>query len=437
MKNFKKIGAMILALATMFALTSTAFAAESMTGESGVIGEFTDSPSNKETSVVIYKEITAYNPETCVVNAPAITFEYTIEAGDAGIVVTDTKGSAVTKAGIGNPTITGTARGKLELVPGDDDQKLNASENGTANRFDLTVSFDGINYTPNPIPDGHTEAEYGPGIYRYKITETTEETVKNASNIKEGSGANTLYMDVYVNGAGDIYGYVLFTTDAGKVEGFVGSQPDGGTYDENDSTADKYCTFNFEVKKEVKNDNYIASTHHQFPFHITLDNPSVTASVLPIMTVSKNATQDALTAGPIGTAAEGKKATEWKPTIADGASIMYVGIPTGTTVTVYETNDVTGATYSAVSEHADKDAAGKSIFNGEDSNSAEINCGKDALATASKNHTDENAVTFVNTLINISPTGVVLRVAPYMLMLAAGILLFVVTRRRRMRTAEV
>lgn len=446
--TIKKIGALALALVIVLAMGTTAFAAD-MTGENGVIGEFTtaDTATVQNDTVVIYKEITAYNPETCTVNAPTITFNYTIGAGAAGMTITDAyshhnkindanvNATVKTKAGVGTPTITGTAAGVLAITPAD---QLAASVNGTANRFGITIDFTNVSFTSAPGT--------GAGVYRYVISETTDETAKNAAGIKEGTVANTLYMDVYVNGSGKIYGYVLFTDNgnidaspdndagaasaAGKTEGFVGGVADGTAYSSDTSAADKYYTFNLDLKKVVENDAYAVSTKHQFPFTVTLDNPTVTAAVLPIMTVGDNATQTALTAAAIGT---GTTPTEWKPTIANDATISYVGIPCGTTVTVYETNDVTGVTYTSVSANADTDAKAKPIGTNEESNTATVNCGATALNAATENHTvsANKAVTFTNTLLQISPTGVVMRVGPYLLIVALGAVLFLFTRRRK------
>ena len=439
MTKMKKFGALLLALVLVLSLSAPAFADADMTGEAGVIGEFEtkDKATVQDKKVVIYKEITAYNPETCEVNAPEITFGYTIVAGDAGKTVkdngshhtTNTGVEVVTKAGVGNPTITGTDTGVLELNTAN---KLEASAKGTANRFALTVDFSSVDFTT---------AGTGAGVYRYVINETTTEATKNASGIKEGEVANTLYLDVYVDGAGAIYGYVLFTnndtidgstsdatasTAAGKTEGFVGGKADKQTYENaTDSKADKYYTFNLAITKVVENDNYAKTTHHQFPFTVTLENASVTANVLPIMTVSANATQTTLTAAPI--------ARTWNPTIADGASVTYVGIPCGTTVTIKEKNNIFGVTYSAAITGADTNGDTKYINYNEESNNAVVNCGATPLAAAKENH---NEVTFTNTLIQISPTGVVLRIAPYALMLSAGIVLFVLSRKRKAAEEE-
>ena len=442
--TFKEIGALLLALVMVLAMSSTAFAADT-NGEGGRIGEFEtpDTPTTQTDTLTIYKEITAYNPESVTVNTPTITYSYTIGAATvaAGTTITDNasrhnqiNGAGVTatvavKAGVGTPTIT-----NISLVPGTN--TLNASQYGTANRFPITIDFTSVDWAT---------AGTGAGVYRYVINETTNATAKNAAGIAEGTTPKELFLDVYVDGSGNVYGYILFTTNttingstsedtaattAGKIEGFV-DDPAGTVYtDTNVSTADKYYTFNLDLTKAVVNDAYASTTHHQFPFHVTLDNPTVTAAVLPIMTVGSNATQTPLTAAAIGT---GGTATVWTPTIADGATINYVGIPCGTTITIYETNDVVGVTYNSVSTNADTNAAAKSIGTSEDSNTATINCNASALTAATENHTAaaNKVVTFTNTLLQISPTGVALRVAPYAIMLAAGIFLFLISRRRK------
>lgn len=450
-KSLRKTGALIISMVMLLAIGGTVMADADMSGQDGVIGEFTspDVATTQDKTVKIYKEITAYNPETCEVNAPAITFTYTIthDTTLAGADIWDASShhapaanvNAKTKEGVGTPTITGTAAGELALVPGTD--KLDASVNGTANRFPLTIDFSGIDFTT---------AGTGAGVYRYQIDETTTEATKNASGIaEEDTPVKTLFIDVYVNGAGDVYGYVLFTnrtgaidarTDddaaaaasAGKTEGFVGSRADGGTYGDpatDGSTADKYYTFNLEVEKEVVNDTYTQNNHDEFPFTIDLTNSTVTADVLPIMTVGSYATQTALTAGPI--------AGTWTPTIGHEGKITYVGIPTGTTITIKETNDVTGVTYTSASTGADTNAASLDIATGADSNTATVNCNATALTAATENHTGADEVKFTNTMKLISPTGIIIRSAPYLLLFATGAVLFVLIRRgKKKETAE-
>jgi len=422
-RGFKKFGAFLLTAVMALAMNSTVFAV-GMDGENGVIGEFAnpDAAVVQESNVVLYKEITAYNPETCTVNAPTITYNYTIGAATvaAGTKVTDNasrhnSGNAEVevKAGVGTPTITGTSAGVLALTPSD---SLSASEYGTSNRFNLTVDFSSVTTWT------------GAGVYRYMIQETTTTTTKNSAGIAEGTTPKTLYLDVYVDGSNQIYGYVIFTNNvsidgstsedtaastAGKIEGFVDDVKDKVYSSTDPSIADKYYTFNLDLTKTVVNDAYAVSSNHEFPFTVTLTNDDITANVLPIMTITGNATQNSLSAAPI--------AATWTPTIADSAKIEYVGIPCGTTITIKETNDVTGVTYNSVSTGAHTDAAEKSINTNDDSNNATVECNATALTAATENH----SITFTNTLLQISPTGFVVRFAPYMLVLMGGIFLIV------------
>ncbi|MBR1689930.1 MAG: hypothetical protein IJ713_04040 [Oscillibacter sp.] len=464
--KFKRIASLALGLVLALALAAPALAADpataDMSGENGVIGEFTnpDTPTIYEKSVVMYKEITAFNPETTdiTVNAPTITYTYKIEPGSAGKDIYDVKTAhtpnanahVLTKAGITGAKISGSADGttfvenKLELTPS---IQLTANSTGVKNPFKLKVDFSGVTFT-------------GAGVYRYKITEETTETVKNGAGIKDGEISDIRYMDVYVDGDNNIYGYVCFINDnsidaqegastntvtaAAKTEGFVATTT-GGADGATSQTADQYYTFNLEVGKTVENDTYAKTTKHQFPFTVTLDNATVTAEVLPIMTFSDDGTtyavsathvtQTALAAAKIGT---GTEATKWEPKIADSASVKYVGIPCGTTVTILEQNDVTGATYVSSSAGADTNAEAKNIYSDgstikESSNSATVTCGQTALTAATENHTKSvsRAVIFTNKLLQISPTGVVTRIAPFAILLGAGVVLLMAASRRR------
>ncbi len=435
-KTLKKIGALVISTIMVMSLSAAVFADADLTGD-GVVGDFTnDAVTVQDDTVLMKKEITAYNPETCTVNAPTITYNYAVSAGSADKDIYDIKTAhdpnnnvhVKTKAGVGSPVISGSVDGGTTYTAGTlvftPDVQLNASSEGTKNSFDLKVDFSSIDFTT----DGT-----GAGVYRYVITETCTNETKNAAGIADGGISNIRYMDVYVDGDGAVYGYVCFTNDnsidardgattntvaeAGKTEGFVATTGTGA------QSADSYYTFNFEVSKDLINDAY--STTHEFPFEITLANSNVTAAVLPIMTKTGNVTQNDLAAAAI--------AQTWHPTIADDGVISYVGIPCGTTVTINETNDVTGVTYTSVSTGADTNAAAKLIDTGTVSNNAIIDC-TTHITAATDNHTGNSKVLFTNTLSQISPTGVIIRVAPYALLLGAGVVLFVLSRRGKRKS---
>ena len=113
-----------------------------------------------------------------------------------------------------------------------------------------------------------------------------------------------------------------------------------------------------------------------------------------------------------------------EPTIANGGTVKYIGIPCGTTVEVYEKNNVQTASYNSKCENADTQAATKLINYDVESNTASVNCEADKAGSAKE-------ITFVNTLVLISPTGVALAVLPFVILLGFGIVFMVVGTTKR------
>ncbi len=409
MKNIKKLGALLLTLVLILSLSAPVFATvpiASMEGEEGQIGEFDSTATPPETptlvgsSVIIFKELTVFNPSAASVNAPTVSYGYAITAGSADKDVTDAAGVQVkTYAGVGSPTIT-------ETVSWSPDETVGASAAGTANRKSIEINFNDVEF-PRA------------GVYRYKITENITPAAYTAAGVVDGEISNERWLDVYVKDDG-IYGYVLMDADAAvttataKTEGFVATTGD------NAKTADQYHTFNLTVSKTVANDAYIKNTHHKFPFTVTFTNASVTGAVKPIVTATANATLAQADAAAIASFA----ATN--PQIADGASVTYTGIPMGTAVAIVERNDVAGTTYAVTTAGADTN-----IEDAEAVTSGNSTTGTIAVSAQTAGSEADKTVEVTNDMMIISPTGVVLRVAPYVLMLAAGIVVFALSRKRR------
>ena len=96
-------------------------------------------------------------------------------------------------------------------------------------------------------------------------------------------------------------------------------------------------------------------------------------------------------------------------------------------MSVYETNDLTGVTYQVSSKVNGTEVKSDDAVAGTTGTSTAVSVDTTAISTVSATQ----AVEIVNTLLLISPTGVALRVAPYVLILAAGVILLMVSRKRR------
>lgn len=423
-----------------------------------------DTPVAQGNIVTIYKEITAYNPETCTINAPTITYSYSITAGDSGKDIYDAKANhnpnanahAYTKAGVGTPVITTSLNGttftgatdtdheKLKITPA---ITMNASSTGTANKYKIHITFD---------PTAFTAA----GIYRYVITETA--TSYESSGVVDGGISASRYLDVYVKdaataGSYEIYGYVCFqnnnsidardnattntVTAAAKTEGFVATTT-GGTDGATTQTADEYYTYNLTIKKTLENDQ--AMNSNKFPFKVEFANTQVTGNVLPIVTEVSSGkatipTEFAAAAissisfdGTDTSTDSAKKKLE----IAHQGEVKITGIPVGTTATINEYNNVDGTIYTTKTSGGTTNETDGVTLNWSTWTNAVT--GWDAVTALQKTANTHNVkadanmtVTFTNKLLQISPTGYVSRFAPYALILVAGIALLIVAKKRK------
>lgn len=447
-----KISALVLALVMALAMSTTAFAtSEPANLTNGEIGGFTssDSPISQEKTIKIAKELTVYNKDETSINAPTVSYSYTVTAGAAGVSITDattdhTSGTAITvqtKAGVLTGLKVNNTSGATGTISWASTETVTAADGGAANLKYLNIGFSDVVFG-------------AAGVYRYVITETPPAYA--ASGVTETTNTtnpHVRYLDVYVRPATsgftdgthatdwDIYGYVCMleseaitpdgdttSTGAVKTNGFVAGTNDGTAY-----LADSYYTFNVTVSKTVSNDGY-AAANHLFPFTVIFTNSAVTQDVDIIgpaastdLTGWTNPASSALSAGN----------TKGIVNIKHDASVKYIGIPNGTSVEVYETNDVTGVTYlvTTVTDGVTPGTVDPAVTPGTTPTAAvaqaspkEAYQSTKATITTTADADDDTAHTVAvnNNLQVISPTGVVLRVAPYLLMLAAGIALLVI-----------
>lgn len=475
----KKLVSLILAI-MMITVVGAAFADGEATLTNGEVGGFApshvDSPNVDNKKVNIIKEITVYNKDESFVYGPAITYTYTVvpASGTELVKITDdttdhASGTAVETTAISGVTteltVNGGTPGTVESAVGTltwaNTEILNASDDGTANTKPIPFDFSNVVFSQ-------------PGVYRYKITETTTSPATSAAAGVTTAANRVRYLDVYVMRSDDygkdtsgnasdtnragwwkIYGYVCLaggttavTTSTTKTNGFVDTTSSTTTSD-----ADQYFTYNMTITKDVKNDSTMVS--HAFPFNVAFTNTTATGTfqliaektgtATTITTTAQGATTtvigtniDANTILKVGSAAalsafnnagDPHIADENATADATTGSVKYIGIPAGTKVEVYETNDVVGTTYS-YSYKVDNGTAstGTNVYYNANTSS------NLATLTATTLDTDDNTahtIAFTNTLQQISPTGYVSRFAPYALILVAGIVLLIVAKKRK------
>lgn len=431
-RGLKKFGAVLLTVVMALAMNATVFAADfEENSEEGVAGNWdaADTERLQGSSINIVKEIKAFNPNASTVHAPVVTYTYTVTPADvsANPTIEDedadhTSGSAVTapvKAGITTGVVvTGTAAGTAGTATSATGTLVFTNANtfttaagGAANEYDINVDFSGVTFTQ-------------PGVYRYQIAETIS-AASYADVAMEDGDANTLYLDVYVDGNGAIYGYVCMTANDSvdpstntKINGFV----DGTAAD----NSDKYYTYDLVLSKDVVNDTY-GESNIAYPFTVIFSNPENYTSTFTI--------EETAATGSTGFAPTAASAPTWSgvTTVKDGADITYTGIPAGVDVDVYETNIATGVTYTvSTSVTGGTAVVDNNVIAGTtpasavaQTTKADYESTKATVDTTAIVATDAQDVAITNTLLLISPTGFVVRFAPYALVLMGGIFLIV------------
>ncbi|MCR5531507.1 MAG: hypothetical protein K6F26_06610 [Lachnospiraceae bacterium] len=433
MRRVRKLVALLLSLAMVLAMSGMAMATSGPDSLSnGKYGNGGANAVKSDTEAVnIVKELMPVNPENSTINAPTITYTYAISAGASDKSITDSYDvKAKTKEGV----LTG-----LSVKGSSDGTATAATAYSSGDSVSTTISWTTAKQliantvdTQNLVIDFSGVEFPGAGVYRYVITETVD---YSGTGVTATSGTHTRYLDVYVmDGTGtgadawDVYGYVCAyadndiidegtdtntnnISDISKTNGFVAGTNNAGTA----VTADTYYTFNVTISKTLTGDAF--SNNYQFPFVVTFVNTNITKNVDIIGDKTGTATAADIDAGPLNAS------ITKEPKIANGGTVTYVGIPVGTTVTVKETNDVTGTIYKSTgvittAETNDSDAAEKQIATGDDSNVATI--ASTAVGTAA---TGNKTVAFANVFELISPTGLMFRYGPYALILICGFVL--------------
>ena len=420
----------------------------------------------------IPKDILLFNVDSENIYEPNIAYTYTVAAAEvaAGTTVTgktldttddeDKVVSVAVRGGVaGVVTIKGAdgsgpageAGASAKLTFGDTDATFasNAeSDDGTAaitkdsNKATraLTVYIDASKFAATDTA----------GIYRYIISDTTDAADLTKAGVERSSDYDAVrYLDVYTqydaDGKLQVYGYVLFKGNAGadtsfeydaaadkettKVSGYDLPSENGtdGEYNAENGTkinSDEYHTFNLEITKTIT--GALANKNHQFPFAVALSNDTVTSKDEFTYSVSGGApTPAALSESGAYTFADLK--------FKDGEGIKIIGLPAGTTANIAETNDTVD--YYTASAVCNNTADNTELLAATLVNPGADQTIKDSYAVNLKTAGDKIDVT--NTLDAVSPTGLIFRIAPFVIMLAAaGILIAVFMKNRKHDAAD-
>ena len=420
MKSVKKIIAVAIAVLLIMAVSGIALAAPADT---------TQAPEQNliasATSYTIPKDIVVFNAAGMNIFEPNITYSYEVTPAAAGASVTDKDGN---KANVK----TGIAGGLLIMAEGGTTPASTASlvfggsdtTAGTAtNQEGATITTTSKVVRRNLIASFDV-SKFGtmPGIYRYKLTESS--TGYAASGVTKGAYQDDRYLDVYVRWntgktALEVYGLTMFTSDdtivysSSAAAGFKVTGYDVAT---EGADADTYHTYNFDVTKAV--DGGFADKNNEFPFSINITSGA--ASAVEFYSTGDYANTRITFTGGAFDPNPGLNPTPLA--LKDTDTVLFVGLP-GTAAATVKELDNSPDVYTATAK-----------LNG----TTDVTLTNDATArtwtTARAIPVSGTATQYLvvtNTLNEVSPTGVVMRVAPYALMVAAGIALLIVTRRRR------
>lgn len=441
MKNWKKLGALILAFALLFTLGTTAFAEDGANTYTGASKTTVD--GNR---ICIVKTIVMFNANGSNVYAPTIAYSYHVTpvTGLSGVTVTNGSTSVNVydgvPGGVGDTTIA--------FVPGGSTVASAANGKELENTGYLTVTIDDTTFD-------HA------GIFRYKIEEsiTTGSGTDNEKLQAVGMEARTVdydtvrYLDVYIkNGTSglELLGAVIFKTqkttlgekgtdsiDASfdKTGGYEpGTEPGSGSADyTNDHTVDRYTTYDFEVEKAITGN--LANKNHDFPFYVNITN-TISGAKYTYTDVAGTVSAETVSGTSIAKGSDDKASTVLK--LKDGDSIKFVGVPSNQedtkklSIDVKEWNDTVDQ-YTATAK------VGSTTLTVEDATMTADSATPAKVDTydIKSNDAAGQKMTVTNEITDISPTGLVIRFAPFVLLLGVSLFMVIFARTRRRKTEYV
>ena len=435
-------------------------------------------------TIPIKKDIVAFNPDEKDIHEPNIVYTYeissanaesakirTVDTANQPIVIDVHNGvlaaiKSIGDSGNSSASMTSGTDKQTGTITFGLDNSASAKKTGnkeTADTYNvndehkftkqmnIVIDADFI-YNPADGQTGTDKQVNPPGVYRYKIEDVTDASAFTNSGVEDGGAGNLLYLDVYTkyNTNQDslvIYGYVLFREDTTKdgtsieygtitpsdeikTEGFVTSSEgddngDGTLVDKNDATFDTYKTYNVKVEKKVAGE--LADRQHQFPFTLQLSNDTITSQAdFSIMNTVGTVNEHALDATG--------KCTSDAFKLKHGESVTLIGLPSGTNIMATEENDLDDI--YTVSVKINNTAT--QLIKGTDTSTAANSIALEKSEKASlsavyefNKDSSSDIITFTNTLSDVSVTGLLFSIAPFIFITLTGAVLFVFVIKRR------
>ena len=389
-KRFSKVFALALAFVLCFAMAIPAFAAgTNYTGMTGTADKF-------KTTFDKYLVMDAD------ANVPNVEFSFSIEPGARIAAGSNTVAilPGVMTPTVGKAMFTSTTGANPTLVTGDEvDFDSNTQKYA---KQQVTVDFTGVQFTE-------------PGIYRYVITENTC-SVKGIV-----TDANPRYLDVYVEDASTsdaklltIAGYVIHTVaDATVAAGTDKGADQTQSYVKSKGFTNKYITHDLTFSKAVTGNQ--ASRDKYFAFTVKIEG------ALPNTTYNVNLINaDAKSGKNAATIAENTEKNNKSSIITDasGNAEETFYLQHGQSIKIEGLTD--GAVWT-ITENAEDYKASVSVNNGAATAANSATSDNADTEEVKEGITADTTVDFTNKREGVVPTGVLLAVAPFAILMLIGI----------------
>lgn len=407
----KKLTALLLALIMVLAMNASALAATLSGGKA----ESTTGMSDVNFTVDFLADSS--------VESPAVTFNFSIDegAGRAAVpaVAADPSAEPPVAASAAKPAITAGVEGGAFFGSIAD------------KKYTTTVTFakgDNAQKTPTIVFD--TSVFLTPGIYRYVLTHENLSADQTAAGVSRGDTYKDLILDVYVsnntNGSARIVTGAVLHEDAEaqndsakKVTGYTDKYTVSVPGNPGDPNDDKPTSYDVEITKTTT--GVAGDPNQEFVFTINIpaipDGDGVSVDGVEVDVVR--------TGGIGGTDKDVAKITLSKAnpqtisvTLKNESSYKLQGVPANFKLSVSENPLDYTPSFKVTDMEMDE------------------NNGTTADAGTREVKTTGGKIAFTNNRDMISPTGVVLRIAPYAIMLGAGVVLFIILKSRKNKDVE-